>query len=180
MTIAFRCAEARDVVALVPLVESAYRGEGSKLGWTTEAELLDGQRTDAQGVLSLIVAPSSAVMLAFDPAEPDVLLACAHIQMHDDGCHFGMFAVRPSLQRGGVGKALLMHCEAHAATEFKAQNMVMWVIWSRAELIAFYERRGYVRTGAQAPFPYGDPRFGLPKRDDLYFIVLNKELVHEP
>lgn len=176
MTIAFRRAEVRDVPALVPLVESAYRGEASKQGWTTEAELLDGQRTDAQGVSQLLEAPDSAIMVAFDAAAPDTLLACAHIQMHEDGCHFGMFAVRPNLQRGGVGKALLAQCESYAAAEFGAQYMVMWVIWSRAELIAFYERRGYARTGEQMPFPYGDARFGLPKRDDLYFIVLKKAL----
>ena len=180
MTIAFRRAEARDVADLVALVESAYRGDGSKLGWTTEAELLDGQRTDAEGVLSLIDTPNSVIMLAFDADVPEQFLACAHIQMHDDGCHFGMFAVRPTLQRGGVGKALLAHCEQFAAREFGAAHMVMWVIWSRVELIAFYERRGYSRTGKQEAFPYGDARFGLPKRDDLYFIVLNKVIAHEP
>lgn len=176
MTIAFRRAGAADVAELVRLVESAYRGEGSKQGWTTEAELLDGQRTDADGVSALLVAPASAIIVAFDDQAPSSLLACAHIQMHDDGCHFGMFAVNPTLQRGGIGKLLLAECERFAAREFAAEQMVMWVIWTRTELIAFYERRGYSRTGEQAAFPYGDPRFGLPKRDDLHFVVFSKAL----
>ena len=52
----------------------------------------------------------------------------------------------------------------------------MTVIAQRAELIAWYERRGYARTGEARPFPYGDPRFGEPRRDDLSFLVLEKPL----
>ncbi len=173
MALEFRRAQAADAVNIVELVESAYRGESSQKGWTTEADLLDGQRTDVAEVLQLLQAPASQVILAFDDG---ALVASAHIQMHADGCHFGMFAVVPTLQGGGVGKALLAEGERRAVLDFAATEMRMWVIWMRESLIAFYQRRGYRLTGEREEFPYDDANFGLPKRTDLYFIVLSKVL----
>ena len=173
MTLSFRRAQLSDVVRIVALVESAYRGKSSELGWTTEADLLDGQRTDAAEVSELLLAPGSQIILAFDD---DTLVASAHIQMHQDGCHFGMFAVVPTLQGAGVGKALLAEGESRAVADFAATEMRMWVIWTRESLIAFYQRRGYRLTDEREEFPYGDANFGLPKRDDLYFVVLSKVL----
>ena len=173
MALEFRRAEAADVARIVALVQSAYRGESSQRGWTTEADLLDGQRTDAAEVLQLVQAPASQILLAFDDG---ALVASAHIQMHADGCHFGMFAVVPTLQGAGVGKALLAEGERRAGLDFGASEMRMWVIWVRESLIAFYQRRGYRRTGEREEFPYGDTNFGLPKRADLHFIVLSKSL----
>ncbi len=173
MALNFRLAQISDVPRIVALVESAYRGESSQQGWTTEADLLDGQRTNAAEISALLVAPSSQIILALDD---DVLIASAHIQMHDDGCHFGMFAVVPTLQGGGVGKALLAEGERRARADFAATEMRMWVIWMRESLIAFYQRRGYRQTGQREEFPYGDANFGLPKRDDLYFLVMSKVL----
>ncbi len=188
----FRVAVAADVDAIVALVESAYRGDVSRAGWTTEADLLDGQRTDPAGVATLIAGNASRVLLA-EPAmtgsEPvsasgrgqaGVLLACCHIE-HDNAqrCHFGMFAVRPGEQRAGLGRALLSEAERIAREEWGCALMTMTVIDVRAELIAWYERRGYRRTGRFKPFPYGDARFGLPRRGDLRFEVLEKPLRQE-
>ena len=173
MALEFRRAVAVDIAAIVALVESAYRGESSQRGWTTEADLLDGQRTDAAEVLQLLQAPASQIILAFDNG---TLLASAHIQMHEDGCHFGMFAVVPTLQGGGVGKALLAEGERRATIDFGATEMRMWVIWMRESLIAFYQRREYRLTGEREAFPYDDDNFGRPKRDDLYFVVMSKSL----
>lgn len=173
MVLNFRSAQASDVPRIVALVESAYRGKSSQQGWTTEADLLDGQRTSAAEVSALLITPKSQIILAFDG---DALLASAHIQMHDDGCHFGMFAVAPNLQGAGLGKALLAEGERRAKADFAATEMRMWVIWMRESLIAFYQRRGYQLTGDREEFPYGDANFGLPKRDDLYFVVLSKAL----
>lgn len=173
MALNFRRAQANDVAHIVALVESSYRGEISQKGWTTEADLLDGQRTSAAEVSALLLALRSQIILAFDG---DNLVASAHIQMHDDGCHFGMFAVVPSLQGAGVGKALLAEGERRAVADFAATEMRMWVIGMRKSLIAFYQRRGYRLTGEREAFPYGDANFGLPKRDDLYFVVLSKVL----
>lgn len=161
--------------AIVDLVQSAYRGDASRVGWTTEADLLDGQRTDVAAVAETIASASSVVLVEVDDA--GVISACCQVDRHDDGvAHFGMFAVRPDLQGGGVGRRLLARAEGHARQSFHAELMEMTVIAQRSELIAWYERRGYRRTGETRPFPYGDERFGLPRRDDLHFVVLAKPL----
>jgi ribosomal protein S18 acetylase RimI-like enzyme len=176
MHLQFRIASERDVPAIVALVESAYRGESSKRGWTTEADLLDGQRTDVAEVSELIRNdPQQAQLVLCESAEGELLASCL-LEVHPDGCHFGMFAVRPTLQNAGVGKALIAHAELRAQQVLGANTMVMWVIWTRTTLIEFYQRRGYVLSDERVPFPYGDSRFGLPKRPDLYFVVMHKRL----
>lgn len=166
-------ATAVDIPALVDLVESAYRGERSRAGWTTEADLLDGQRTDAGSVAELIDQPGHCLLTLRDAGE---LLACCHLRREADIAHFGMFAVRPTRQAGGLGGRLLTAAETHARTAWGCTQMQMLVIDGRRELIAWYQRRGYTETGEILPFPYGNPRFGLPKRDDLRFLRLSKPL----
>ncbi|GAA1367761.1 GNAT family N-acetyltransferase [Catellatospora chokoriensis] len=168
-----RAAGPRDVPAIVALVESAYRGDSSRAGWTTEADILQGQRTDAEAVAAQVADPDSVVLLAERGGE---LQACCHLERHDGHAYFGMFAVRPLLQGGGLGKAVIAEAERYAADEWGVPEMHMTVISVRAELIAWYERRGYARTGQTSPFPYGDERFGLPQRDDLEFELLVKKL----
>jgi len=169
----FHTATASDIDALVPLVESAYRGEASRVGWTTEADLLDGQRIDPQGLAETLARPDSRVVLA---ESGGALLGCAHVERQGDHAYFGMFSVRPNLQGAGVGNALLAECERVAREDWRCAKMRMTVISLRDELIAWYERRGYRRTGEFRPFPYGDARFGVPKRDDLRFEWLEKAL----
>jgi ribosomal protein S18 acetylase RimI-like enzyme len=171
--LAFRPAQASDVAAIVALVESAYRGDVSKQGWTTEADMLEGQRTDPGGVAALIGKPGSVVLLAESDAG---LLACAHIEQQGTAGYFGMFSVRPHLQGGGFGRSVLAEAERIARDEWGCTEMQMTVISIRDELIAWYERRGYHRTGQYKPFPYDDERFGIPKRDDLRFELLVKPL----
>jgi ribosomal protein S18 acetylase RimI-like enzyme len=174
-TLNIRIATADDVAAVVELVESSYRGDASRVGWTTEADLLDGQRTDADAVVAAIAAEASVVLLAVD--ENGALVACCHLEKRHGGVvYFGMFAVQPGLQGSGVGGELLARAEQFARDEYAATTMEMTVIGQRSELIAWYERRGYERTGETRPFPYGDERFGLPRRDDLHFVVLAKPL----
>ncbi|ADV26945.1 GCN5-related N-acetyltransferase [Pseudoxanthomonas suwonensis 11-1] len=169
----FRPATTADIPAIVELVTSAYRGEASRKGWTTEADLLDGQRIEPGVLAADIARPRSVVLLA---ERDGALLACAHVAEEDGAGYFGMFAVRPDLQGGGVGKAVLAEAERIAREEWDLATMRMTVIDVRDSLIAFYERRGYVRTGIHKPFPYGDERFGVPLRDDLRFEVLEKPL----
>lgn len=169
----YRNATAADVDALVALVTSAYRGEVSKQGWTTEADILDGHRIDREVLLRDIQRPRSRVLLA---EREDALLACAHVAEEDGAGYFGMFSVRPDLQGAGLGKLLLAESERVVRDDWHLPAMRMTVIDIRDELIAFYERRGYRRTGIYKPFPYGDARFGTPKRDDLRFEVLEKAL----
>ncbi|TLX22066.1 GNAT family N-acetyltransferase [Thermomonas fusca] len=172
-TPAFRNATPADIDTIVALVTSAYRGDSSRAGWTTEADLLDGNRIDPEVLRTDLARPRSRVLLA---EADDGLQACAHVADEDGAGYFGMFAVRPGLQGGGLGKRLLAECERIARDEWGLPVMRMTVIDVRDELIAYYERRGYRRTGELKPFPYGDTRFGQPKRDDLRFEVLEKPL----
>jgi GNAT superfamily N-acetyltransferase len=161
---------------VVDLVESAYRGERSKAGWTTEADLLEGQRTDAEAIAAVISSADSRLLLAFDERE-EVAACCVMQQLRADRCYFGTFAVRPGSQGGGLGKLVLAEAERVAREEWACDTIEMTVIGQREDLVAWYVRRGYAATGEMRPFPYGDERFGLPKRDDLYFVVLAKSLV---
>ena len=169
----FRAATSADTAAVVALVESAYRGDASRIGWTTEADFLDGRRTGADDIASILSRPQSQLLLA---ERDGTLLACAHVAVEDGAGYFGMFSVDPSQQGGGIGKIVLAEAERIAREQWRCPTMRMTVIDIRDELIAFYERRGYRRTGIKKPFPYGDARFGLPKRDDLRFEILEKPL----
>jgi ribosomal protein S18 acetylase RimI-like enzyme len=174
MTLMFRRAGAPDVPGLVALIESAYRGESSRAGWTTEAHLLDGPRTDAEAVSAVVTADGSAMLVAEDGGE---LVGCCRLDQRPGGeAYFGMFSVRPGQQGRGRGREILAEAERLARDEWGANTMVMTVLAQRLDLIAWYERRGYRPTGESQPFPYGNPRFGIPKRPDLSFVVLAKAL----
>ncbi|MGW5661392.1 GNAT family N-acetyltransferase [Streptomyces sp. NPDC003758] len=170
----FRDATEADVDALVALVESAYRGDSSRVGWTTEADILEGRRTDPEGVLEVIKSPDSRLLTV---ERDGAIIACCQLEHRGDHAYFGMFAVSPTLQGGGLGKAVIAEAERTARETWGAEEMQMTVISVRDDLIAWYERRGYRRTGQMSPFPYGDERFGIPQRDDLQFELLVKPLV---
>ncbi|MHB1582916.1 MAG: GNAT family N-acetyltransferase [Acidimicrobiales bacterium] len=169
----FRRAGRRDVAELLAVVESAYRGEASRRGWTTEADLLDGQRTDAGQLLEAVDADGSLVLVAERDGE---LVGCCQLVRRSGTAELGLFAVRPGLQGGGIGRALVAAAEALVREEWSAAAMSMKVIAQRHDVLAWYRRLGYQPTGATAPFPYGDERFGVPRRADLFFVVLEKAL----
>jgi len=168
-----RSATPDDAVALVALVNSAYRGDSSRVGWTTEADLLGGQRVDVEGLTELITSPGSVILIHDLDATP---LACVHLERTGQDCYLGLLTIRPTAQGAGIGRQMLEAAERWAVSEWSSKAMHMTVIVQRTELIAWYERCGYTRTGIRKPFPYGDERFGLPKRDDLEFEVLRKAL----
>ncbi|QUD88200.1 GNAT family N-acetyltransferase [Phenylobacterium montanum] len=166
-----------DLPAVVELVNSAYRGEGAEAGWTTEASYIDGQRTSlALLAEELAATPTPSLLLLRREAGGDIL-ACAMVEPHiDEGyAYLGMITVKPGLQAGGVGRAMLEAAEAHAAA-LGARRTEMTVVHLRDTLIAWYERRGYRLTGARKPFPYDDARFGTPRVAGLEFVVLDKAL----
>lgn len=167
-------ATAADVEAIVGLVESAFRGEASRAGWTTEADLLDGRRTGPDEIAAILAHPAQCILVGRDPAGG--LLASVVLKRDGDAAWLGMLAVRPVLQGAGLGKRVVAEAEQWVRTNWQARCMRMTVIVQRSELIAWYERRGYRATGETAPFFYGDERFGLPRRDDLSFIVMEKPL----
>ena len=174
MSAELREAQISDVPAIVALVQSAYRGETSRQGWTTEADLLDGTRTDEEEVAELISQPDNCLLLLENDKQ---LVASVHVANKPDHAYLGMFAVRPDQQGKGVGKQLLNAAEDYVYHNWACRALRMTVIPLRVELIDWYIRRGYQLTGETVDFPYGQARYGLPKRDDLNLAVLEKILL---
>ena len=167
-------ANERDVANIVTLVNSAYRGTASRRGWTSEEHLIEGTRTGAESILELLNAPGSVILLMRGQS---ALNACVHLKKEaGDTAYLGMLSVRPAMQGSLFGRHLLAAAERYARQHLGARTIELTVIDVREELIAWYERRGYVRTGELRPFPYGDTRLGKPTRDDLRFVVLRREL----
>ncbi len=161
-----------DAAQMTSLINSAYRGECSRKGWTTEADLLDGSRTDIDEILSLMADDNSMFILCKQNSE---LQASVHLHNTDDGVHIGMLAVNSLLQGQGIGKALLQTAEITAQQTWSTNRFVMSVISCRYELIAFYERRGYRRTGISKKFPV-NPSLWIPKVSGLRLVLLEKIL----
>ena len=169
-----------DLPAIVALVNSAYRGPAAQAAWTHEADLLDGQRTDQQSLADELSAPDPSTILLLREEPGTAILACVMLQRYRDRdeaqmCHLAMLTVSPAAQARGLGRHMLDVSEAWAR-DAGCRALRMTVISLRVELVAWYERRGFRRTGETRPFPYGDARFGIPRRDDLAFIVMDKPL----
>ncbi|HEY0101884.1 MAG TPA: GNAT family N-acetyltransferase [Brevundimonas sp.] len=172
--ITIRVAVAADIPALHSLIESAYRGEASRTGWTTEADLLGGQRTDPDDLADILANPEQAMLTAW---RDESLIGCVLIADRGGGTgYFGMLSVSPTLQGGGLGRRLVDAAHAALAERFGARRVRISVFPQRGSLIAWYERLGYRKTGETLPFDYGNPRLGLPLRDDLHFVVMEHAL----
>jgi ribosomal protein S18 acetylase RimI-like enzyme len=169
-TLSFRRATLNDAQAIKDLVNSAYRGETSRQGWTTEADLLDGLRTTPQEIEQLITAQDSFLLLCHRDA---MLAGSVHVEKQGEQAYIGMFVVRPDIQGAGIGKQLLQGAENAARKEWGVSSFIMIVITSRRELIAFYERRGYKRTGELSEFPV-NPALWTPKVSGLKMERLEK------
>ncbi|ETS73391.1 hypothetical protein PFICI_14996 [Pestalotiopsis fici W106-1] len=172
----YRIATSNDATILLPLIRSAYRGKDSSAGWTTESDLLTDERIDAAGIISKINTPHSFIFVAED--EQDVPISCCEVvwRKGGDSAYFGLFAVDPTRQGGGIGRQVLTYAEEFAQRQWGVRKMEMMVIWLREDIIAWYARRGYQKTGETRPFPYAELVNGVALRDDLYFDVLVKDL----
>ena len=164
-------ATAADIDDLVKLINSAYRGESSKAGWTTEADILGGIRIDAAGVKEIIDEEEADLHVFYYPGEG--LIACVYLKEEDENLYLGMLSVRPTLQAGGMGKYILHYAEERARSIGK-QYVRMTVINVRTELIAWYNRHGYLTTGETEPWVDGE-HIG-DRKADFYFIVLKKKI----
>ncbi len=162
----------QDAGQIAALVNLAYRGESSKQGWTTEADLLAGRRTDTEEILQLISSDDSMFLLYKAEVE---LIGSVHLHKQAEQVCLGMLAVSPSLQGRGIGRQLLKAAEQTAQETWAVNKSVMTVIACRNELIAFYERRGYRRTGVSKEFPV-NPALWMPKVADLRLEILEKVL----
>lgn len=170
MTTTIHRATAQDIPALEALVNSAYRGEASQQGWTTEAHLLKGNlRTDAASLTAMLNDPQAVILTC--RAADDGLLGCVYLQARQKKLYLGMLSVLPGQQGGGMGKLLMAAAEDHARA-IGCDMIEMTVISVRQELIDWYQRRGYALTGETQPFPVDD-RFGTPTQP-LEFVVLSK------
>jgi ribosomal protein S18 acetylase RimI-like enzyme len=165
-----------DYAEIIELANWAYRGIGPTASWNMEDGILEGQRL-TESLIREDVERNPDGRLLITREEPDgVLLGTVWLEPKAEGVwYMGLLMVRPDRQKQHLGRMLLAAAEEFARGR-GATRMRMGVLHVRDTLIAWYERRGYVVTGEQEPFPYGDNRFGRPLRDDLHFLVLEKEM----
>ncbi len=162
----------QDVPLLVALINSAYRGEASKKGWTTEADLLKGDlRTDIPHLTELFENPQ-AVILKYTTTE-NVIRGSVYLEKQERGLYLGLLSVSPAGQGDGIGKQLMAAAELHAK-KTDCLSIFMNVISVRYELIHWYEKLGYLKTGETKPLPPGN-RFGTPTQP-LEFAIMEKIL----
>ncbi|MCU0347864.1 MAG: GNAT family N-acetyltransferase [Saprospiraceae bacterium] len=167
-------AEPADIPQMVAVINSCYRGDGSKQGWTTEADLIAGDlRTDEADVAQLMAKPTTTFLVYRHPEEG--ILGSVYLDKQGDRLYLGMLSVNTAKQASGIGGRLMRAAEELARLE-ACTAMFMQVIPVRDELLAWYERNGYVPTGERKPFD-GDPRFGVP-RVPLEFVFLEKKLTN--
>jgi ribosomal protein S18 acetylase RimI-like enzyme len=165
--IAYRIAKASDAQKLRALIESGYRGESARQGWTNEADLLEGNRTTPEEVAAMIAAPEKRVLLA---ERNGTLIGTVTVTDLGDGrAYMGLLCVSPTLQADGLGSALLSEGESLAIREFGTRVVEGMVLDVRTDLIAYYERRGFVRTGELRPFP-------LPMDVPYKMVVLERSI----
>jgi GNAT superfamily N-acetyltransferase len=165
-----------DYVAIVDLANLAYRGSGSTASWNIETGIIEGQRLNESLLRDDLAAKPEAQLLTFrgDPDGP--LLGTVWLDKKKGGVwNLGLLTIRPDLQNKQLGRALLAAAEDFAR-ERGGRRIRMTVVNVRDSLIAWYQRRGYRLTGETQPFPYGDERYGRPLRDDLHFVVLEKNI----
>ena len=163
-------ATASDIPSLISLINRAYRGEESRRGWTTEAHLLDGElRTDEKDILQLMQMPDTTFLKYIN--EEGIILGTVLLKKSDDKMYLGMLSVSPLFQSQGIGKELIADAEAYAC-KCGCNAVFMKVISIRYELIAWYERKGYQKTGEIEAFPPGN-HFGTPTQP-LEFLLMEK------
>ncbi len=169
-----RPATGYDISALEKLVNSAFRGETSRQGWTTEADLLDGIRIDKPALEEMIETPEAVILNYY--GEGQTLMGCVFLQKQETKLYLGMLTVSPSHQNKGIGKQLMLAAESYALSH-NCLSISMNVLNEREELTKWYIRKGFYLTGEQKKFPT-DSRFGIPKKK-LFFHVMQKDFVNQ-
>ena len=165
-------AEISDASAIADLINSAYRGESSRAGWTTEADLIEGMRTTTQEVAAIIQRENAFILIG---VLKDQIIATIGCEKHENTAKLGMIAVKPTMQNKGYGKEMIQAAEAMTLRQWRVAGFYMSVITLRESLIAFYERLGYERTGNLEDFPTESPLWQV-KVNNLKFEYLVKVL----
>jgi len=165
-----------DFAEIIDLVNLAYRGTGPSASWNIEAGIIEGQRLNELLLREDLAAKPDAHFLIHRDEIDGSLMGTVWLDESESGVwYLGLLTVKPTLQNSQLGRTLL-----NAAEEFARKRgaacVRMTVVNVRDTLVAWYQRRGYRLTGETKPFPYGDNRFGTPLRDDLEFVVLEKNL----
>jgi ribosomal protein S18 acetylase RimI-like enzyme len=166
----FRIASKSDIEAIVGLVNNAYRPESGVSGWTHESELISGSRTNDSHIMEIMAKPDSIILVGLKTSE---IIACVHIEKTGKNTHIGMLAVSPALQGIGTGKQMLAHAEMYASVNFGSEKFIIVVVSPRSELISFYLRRNYQKTGILKEYPLS-AGIGTPKLANLKIKVLEK------
>lgn len=178
MSLTIRPAETSDLPQIVALMNIAYRGTGAQAGWTSEESYIDGDRTTGAALTMQLATQPDGLFLVTPAERHTPIVGCVWLEpLAEKTWYLGSLTVDPTSQNSGLGRKLLESAEQWAIDR-GALKMQMTVINIRDTLIAWYERRGYALTGEVRPFPYGDNRFGDPRRNDLAFVVLEKVLTH--
>jgi ribosomal protein S18 acetylase RimI-like enzyme len=166
----------RDYAEIVDLANLAFRGTGVGASWNSEADFIEGQRLDETLLRADLATKPNAQLLTYREDPDGDLLGTVWLEPKEDGVwYLGLLTIRPDLQKRQMGRTLLAAAEGFAQ-ERGARCIRMSVVNVRKALIAWYERRGYTLTGETQTFPYGDERFGRPLRDDLHFVLLEKDI----
>src|SRR5580658_1824004 len=171
----YRAVEA-DYAPIVQLINLSFRGIGPEASWNSEGDFIEGQRLTESLLREDLAAKPDALLLTYREDPNGELLGTVWLEQKNDGVwYLGLLTVRPDLQSRQMGRALLAAAEDFAKQR-GACRIRMSVVNVRNTLIAWYERRGYLLTGETQPFPYDDQRFGTPLRDDLHFVLLEKDI----
>lgn len=168
----FRIARKSDADAIAELVNAAYRPEAGTEGWTHEAHLVAGKRTQIGHITQLLARPDSVILVGLKDLQ---IVTCAHVEKEAASCRIGMLAVNPQRQGLGLGKQMLAHAEKYAHSVFNSEKFILQVLSARSELIAYYQRRGYLPTGEVHVYPHTHEA-GTPIVADLHIEILEKLL----
>jgi len=169
-------AHTHDLAEAAALINSAYRGDSARAGWTHEADYLTGTRIDEEDLIGDLARKPAARLLVWRDQPDGPILGCVWLEPEAKGLwYLGMLTVRPNLQDRKLGRTILEGAESYAKTR-GARAVRMTVISIRDTLITWYARRGYRATGERQPFPYSKG-FGNALRRDLEFVLLEKPLI---
>lgn len=166
----FRTTNNAEAGSIAALVNGAYRPQSGVTGWTHESDLVADSRTSAAQILETLSRHHSVVLVGLNN---EAIVACAHVEEDGNSCHIGMLAVNPILQGAGAGKLMLAEAEKYASTVFGSEKFIMVVVSERTELVSFYLRRGYQKTGLVLDYPIS-AGVGIPKNPEMKVEMLEK------